>query len=80
MKTIRQEGNYSYLFSRYAPVVATVEPGETVEIYTEDAFSGLIKEETDLASKLERTGPNPQTGPIYINGAQPGDSLAVHIQ
>jgi len=79
MKAIRQDGKYSYLFSRYAPVVATVDPGEIIELYTEDAFSGLVREETDLPSRLERPGPNPQTGPVYIVGAQPGDTLAVRI-
>ena len=79
MKAIRQDGKYSYLFSRYAPVVATVDPGEIIELYTEDAFSGLVREETDLPSRLERPGPNPQTGPVFVNGALPGDTLAVHI-
>ena len=79
MKTIRQDGKYSYLFSRYAPAVASVDPGETIELYTEDAFSGLVKEETDLPSLLERPGPNPQTGPVYVNGALPGDTLAARI-
>jgi len=79
MQSIRQDGKYSYLFSRYAPVVATVEPGETVEMYTEDAFSGFVKEETDLPSRLDTPGPNPQTGPVSINGSKPGDTLAVHI-
>ena len=79
MQSIRQEGNYSYLFSRYAQTVATVELNERIELYTEDAFSGLVKEETDLPSLLIRPGPNPQTGPVYVNGAKPGDTLAVHI-
>ena len=79
MKSIRQEGKYSYLFSRYAPVVATVEPKEIIEMHTEDAYSGLVKEETDLPSLIERPGSNPQTGPVYVNGAQPGDTLAIHI-
>ena len=79
MKSIRQEGHYNYVFSRSAPAAATVAPGELVEMYTEDAFSGLVKEETDFPSKLERPGPNPQTGPVYVIGAHPGDTLAVHI-
>lgn len=79
MQSIRQDGQYSYLFSRYAPIVATVDPGEKIELYTEDAFSGLVKDETDLPSKLIRPGSNPQTGPVFVNGAQPGDTLAVHI-
>ena len=79
MKSIRQEGNYSYLFSRYAPVIATVEPGEAIEMYTEDCFSGLVNDEADLPGRLDFPDLNPQTGPIYVNGAQPGDTLAVHI-
>ena len=79
MQSIHQEGKYSYLYTRYIPAVATVEPGEVVEIYTEDAFSGLVKEETNLPANLERTGPNPQVGPIFVKGAEPGDALAVHI-
>ena len=79
MKQIRQDGKYCYVFSRYEEPVAMVEPGEKVEIFTEDAYSGLIKEETDLPSRIERPGPNPQVGPIYVTGAQPGDTLAVHI-
>jgi len=80
MQSIRQDGNYSYLFTRYAPPVAKVEPGEVIEVYTEDAFSGVVKEESDNPDKIVRTGPNPQTGPIYINGAQPGDTLAIYIR
>ena len=79
MQSIRQDGKYSYLFSRYAPIVATVEPGEIFEMYTQDAYSGLVKEETDKPHLIERPGPNPQTGPVYVNGAKPGDTLAVRI-
>jgi len=79
MKEIRMENGYNYLFSRYADVVASVDVGEVVALYTEDCFSGLVKEETDLPSKLNRIGTNPQTGPIYVNGAKPGDTLAVTI-
>ncbi len=80
MQEIRQPGAaYSYVFSRYTDPVAHVQPGETVAIYTEDAFTGKITRETDLPSTIIRPGPNPQTGPIYIDGAEPGDTLAVHI-
>ena len=79
MKEIRMKNGYNYLFSRYLEKVATVDLNEIVEVYTEDAFSGLVKSENDLPSKLDRIGPNPQTGPIYVNSAQPGDTLAVTI-
>lgn len=80
MQEIRQPGEkYSYAFSRYVEPVAHVQPGETVAIYTQDAFSGTVTKETDIPSKLKPPYPNPQTGPIYVEGAEPGDQLAVHI-
>ena len=49
-------------------------------IYTEDAFGGSITSEEDRPS--DTLGPylNPQTGPIYVEGAEPGDTLAVRIE
>jgi amidase len=72
--------NYSYVFSPYAEPVARVSPGEIVDIFTEDAFESRIQSETDLPSKvLTSSHLNPQTGPIYVEGAQPGDTLVVEI-
>jgi acetamidase/formamidase len=42
MREIRQQGPYHYVFSRYVDPVATVQPGETVAIYTDDAFESQI--------------------------------------
>jgi len=44
---IRQPGSYSYVFSPYPEPVATVDPGQTVAIHTEDAFEGRITTEGD---------------------------------
>ncbi len=80
MQEIRQPGAaYSYAFSRYVDPVAHVQPGEMVAIYTEDAYTGRITKETDVPSIVKAPYPNPQTGPIYVEGAEPGDTLAVHI-
>lgn len=79
MIEIRQPGKYSYVFSRYADPVVHVSPGEAVAIYTKDAFENRVSKETDLPSKILEGDPNPQTGPIYIEGAEPGDTLAAHI-
>jgi len=39
-----------------------------------------VKQPTDLPSKVAPIGhDNPQTGPFFIEGAMPGDALAVHI-
>ena len=79
MQEIRQPGSYSFAFSRYVEPVAHVQPGETVAIYTEDAFGGLITRESDKPSEILGPYLNPQTGPIFVEGAEPGDTLVVHI-
>jgi acetamidase/formamidase len=64
---------------RYYAAIGTYEPvlqladGDTVITTTLDAFGN------DAAGKAVGPRPNPQTGPFYIEGAQPGDTLAVHF-
>jgi acetamidase/formamidase len=79
VREIRQVSAYQFVLSRYAEPIARIQPGETVIIYTEDAFGGLITRETDQPSALLGPYLNPQTGPIFIEGAEPGDTLVVHI-
>src|SRR5262249_37453645 len=79
MQEIRQPGPYSYAFSRYTEPIARVNPGEQVAIYTQDAFEGRITKESDRPSEILGAYLNPQTGPIFVEGAEPGDTLAVHI-
>ncbi|MGH2460408.1 MAG: acetamidase/formamidase family protein [Chloroflexota bacterium] len=79
MREIRQTGHYHYVFSRYVEPIARVKPGETVAIYTEDAFESRITRVTDRPSEILGAYLNPQTGPIYVEGAEPGDTLAVRI-
>ena len=69
MQEIRQQGPYQYVFSRYVDPVATVKPGETVAIYTDDAFESQITKPDDVPSQILGTYLNPQTGPIFIEGA-----------
>jgi len=81
MRTIEQKDDYSYVFGRYREPVARVEPGEEVVLLTEDAYSGFLRSEEDNLEEVnnKRRGPNPQTGPVYIEGAKAGDTLKVHI-
>jgi acetamidase/formamidase len=79
MQEIRQSGSYHYAFSRYAEPVARVQPGETVAIYTVDAFENQITHETDQPSAILGPYLNPQTGPIFVEGAELGDTLVIHI-
>ena len=79
MQEIHQKGGFHYAFSRYVEPIATVQPGETVTLYTVDAFENRITRESDRHSVILPPYLNPQTGAIVIEGAAPGDRLAVHI-
>ncbi len=79
MQEIRQPGSYHYAFSRYVEPVARVKPGETVAIYTQDAFESQITRATDQPSAILGPYLNPQTGPIFVESAEPGDTLIVQI-
>jgi acetamidase/formamidase len=57
-----------------------VSPGSVLELFTEDCFAGRVRSDTDLVSEVcEFPFLNPQTGPFYIEGAEVGDTLAVHF-
>ena len=70
---------YAWTFGGAAPV-RTVRPGTVLELWTEDCFAGKVRTTDDLVSVVcEFPFLNPQTGPFYIEGAEPGDTLAVHF-
>jgi acetamidase/formamidase len=72
--------SYSYVFSPYPEPIASVRPGEVLEIYTEDAFESRVQSTSDLPSQvLDFPKVNPQTGPIFVEGAEKGDTLVVEI-
>jgi acetamidase/formamidase len=57
-----------------------VQPGEILDLYTEDAFAGHIRSSEDLPSRsIVYPFINPQTGPFYVEGAAPGDTVAIHL-
>jgi amidase len=69
---------FTYCYA-HEPVLR-IKPGDSVVTSTKDA-SGDVFSPTDktLAPKLDLSRVNPQTGPFYIEGAEPGDTLVVHI-
>lgn len=78
-REVRTE-TYAYVFSGALEPIASVEPGEVVDIYTDDAFGSRVQSSSDLPSQvLDWPYVNPQTGPIFVEGAEPGDTLAVTI-
>jgi acetamidase/formamidase len=76
---VPREDQYAWTFGGYEPVMR-VRPGDVLELYTEDAFGGLIRSVDDLPSKtIVYPFINPQTGPFYVEGAEVGDTLAIHL-
>ncbi len=73
------------VFDRRTPPVAQVQPGEVFVLETEDSRGGLTRapEHTTpeylLAIRSKGYHGNPVTGPVFIEDAGPGDTLAVHI-
>ncbi len=62
------------------PPVRRIAPGTVLELWTEDAFGGKVKGPDDLVSKvINFPFVNPQTGPFFVEGAAPGDTLALHF-
>lgn len=75
------QGEFQYVYGPYAEPVLRIEPGDTLDVETIDAFGGAIRSEEDLPSAvLNPPFGNPQNGPIAMKGAEKGDVLAVHIR
>lgn len=68
-------------FSAAIPPVATVPSGAVVEAYTEEASDGQIGPDAglDAVANLDFDPIHPLTGPVYVEGAMPGDVLAVTL-
>ncbi|MBD0322345.1 MAG: acetamidase/formamidase family protein [Aldersonia sp.] len=69
----------TYTFGGASPVMR-IRPGTVLTLWTEDAFGGRITSREDVASVALNTDDlNPQTGPFWIEGAEPGDTLVLHL-
>jgi acetamidase/formamidase len=74
-----EKEQYAWTFGGAAPV-DTIRTPAVLEVFTEDAFFGRVRSENDLVSQVcEFPFVNPQTGPFAIEGAEPGDTVAVHF-
>jgi acetamidase/formamidase len=72
-----ERSDYAWTFGGVEPVMK-VKPGDVLEVWTDDCFAGLVESVDDLPSQ-KITAFNPQTGPFYVEGAEPGDTLALHF-
>jgi len=68
-----------YSFSSKHKPAEYVRAGDLLLLETEDALGGQIKSEKDTVEKLDWSKVDGATGPIYIEGAERGDTLIVEI-
>jgi amidase len=73
---------FTYEFSATSTPVATVSPGDRFVVETHDTSSGRIHRLEDVPEFVRIRDPlkvNPAAGPVFIEGAVPGDDLIVEI-
>ncbi len=69
----------AYTFGGVAPI-RRITPGTALRLWSEDAFGGALRSTSDKSSeKVDLRFVNAQTGPFYVEGAEPGDALALHF-
>src|SRR6201997_5951655 len=68
--------NVKYVYASAEPV-AHLKAGDILNTNTLDCFGDAIRKPGDTLSMAP--GDNPLTGPFYVEGAEPGDTLAVKI-
>lgn len=76
--TPRRE-QYAYTFGGVPPVLR-VRPGTALRLWSDDAFGGALRSVDDRSGeRVDLRFVNPQTGPFFVEGAQPGDTLVLHL-
>ena len=78
--TIHQVHSHHGWDNSFAPRL-TIAPGETVEFETVDSSGGQLGPESTVAdvAGLDFAKVNPVTGPVFVDGAAPGDALKVTL-
>ncbi len=73
-------GEYSYVIGPYRDPAAKVKPGETFAVETADAFENKVDSpDADITKLIALPYVNPLTGPIFVEEAEKGDTLAVSL-
>jgi acetamidase/formamidase len=67
-------GDVKYVYG-VAPPVARLRPKDILETNTLDCFGDAIRKPGDTLALVK--GDNPLTGPFFVEGAEPGDTLVV---
>lgn len=71
--------NVFYSFTAENEPVVRVDTPATIEFETMDCFGNQLRKPEDKMDEIDWDRINPATGPVFVNGAEPGDALKVHI-
>lgn len=70
---------YAYCLDPFKEPVKYVNKKEPVTILLENAFGGTPNDENELIKLIESSKHHPLTGPIYIEGIEPGMNVEIQI-
>jgi amidase len=81
MQRLARHGNLVYTHSAANPPRMSVDPGEHFQIETELNSGDWLEDMTSDPTVNSNSFPyvNPATGPVFVNGAKPGDMLSISI-
>lgn len=80
METLSYEEGIIYAFSKENAYTKKVDSGTTLKIEAYDCFQNQIQSAKTEVSAINWDQINPATGPVYVEGAMPGDVLKVKIE
>ena len=69
-----------FSFSGEAEPALTVRAGTVVRLETADCFDEQVRAPGDVLDAIDLDRVNPATGPVYVDGAHPGDVLSVLVE
>lgn len=71
--------HHNFSFSAHHPIALKISPGELVHVQTWDCYMGAITGIENALQEVPESRINGATGPIYVEGAEPGDTLSVTL-
>lgn len=80
MTTKLGKEHYIYAFDKDATPAVRVKPGSRLVIETYDCFQNQIQSADTEYNVIDWNAINPATGPVYVEGAEPGDVLKVTVE
>ncbi len=72
---------FNYVWDQSIAPAVEIEPGEVVALHTRDASDEQIRPDSTAAdvAGIDFSHVNPVSGPVFVQGARPGDVLAVEL-